>query len=230
MNVTRVSAPTADEQSLIEAGIPAVFAGAIGAHWIGGARGVVLALTPERGARETWSDWGRRLSGILVPTGAYVGLCLDGQLPPEIPMTLLAGVYDAGGVFQADLRVMAREHPAQRGRLSSNTSWVSFHHALERAWIDRLWDTIDRRWLNAGADLLLAAYATDVISEIQWDEALTLDAFGRTLARSSGWALPLSDTPSFLVGAIPQSAVYAALLSAAGESKATGGDGEGMGD
>lgn len=193
--------------------IQKVYVDEIDAYWQVPGRGETLVvLLTERSARNWWS-LGRTLTTDLLAMGVYAGLSFDGQIPLAIELAWLPSYLHTEEPTILNVTIANHAHPMKSDRMVKNVSWNSLQSVRKGSWLTGIWAAVQSDWFDYGCDLLVTSYGVDVVSQIRWDDALSLKAFHETLKHAIGWIAPLDGNMGFFVGIPRQSMLYEKLIA-----------------
>jgi hypothetical protein len=194
-----------------QSGIRGTYVDFIADHWQTPGRGETLAVILKDRTAPNWCSIGRVLTTDLLAMGTFAGLSFDGQLPLDIELAWLPTYLHTIGPSIVNLRVTNHAHPTKSDRMIKNVTWTSIEAIQGMSWLASLWAAVNSDWFDYGCNMLVTAYEPEVISRIRWDDALSLKAFGETLAQAMGWIAPLDGNIGFFVGIPPESSLHTKL-------------------
>jgi hypothetical protein len=75
-----------------------------------------------------------------------------------------------------------------------------------------LWKETGSQAFGQGCDLLVAAYRTDILPQIQHDDCFSMSAFGQPLTQAIAWMIPIDENLGFMVGVPSDSDFHHSLV------------------
>jgi hypothetical protein len=190
--------------------VPDIFLPLINDVWLqSDSARVFMALVRDR-HQTAWTELGAELLVEVLSCGRQVGVCLDGDWPPEMILRWLEESDLQGAPAAVDVQWLRSAHPVLR--TTRNVRWTSLHQTAP-PWLSSVWRQTGSDRFHVGCDLMAVAYQVDIVARVRWDEPSTLASFGATLADAAAWVIPLGDDLGFVVGARAWTPLYSSLVN-----------------
>lgn len=214
MPVFRVqTVATTGESIPPKSSIQDVYVDYIDEYWQVPGRGETLVVLLKERSAQNWWTLGQTLTTDLLAMGTHAGLSFDGQIPLAIELALLPKYLRTEEPSLVNLTIRNREHSTKSDWTDKSVTWNSLQSVRKGSWLPEVWSAVQSDWFDYGCNLLVTVYDVDVISQVQWDDALSLKTFGETLKQAIGWIAPMDGNMGFFVGIPNQSMLHKKLLT-----------------